>query len=177
MSHEWVLWVLTTAAALHVVEERGMGWQGWAAQTLGPRLGVIPSWSDFWATNGLLIVFGISAAAVGWRAPAFALAFPAVCLINAVFFHLVPTIQARRPNPGIFSAMLLYLPIGIWAYVAANSDGALDLATVILSVVIGAAAMVSALVLLIIQPRLRYPDVDPAPVLPDLADGPAGTVS
>lgn len=170
MSHEWVLWVLTTAAALHVVEERGMGWQGWAAQTLGPRLGVIPSWSDFWATNGLLIVFGISAAAVGWRAPAFALAFPAVCLINAVFFHLVPTIQARRPNPGIFSAMLLYLPIGIWAYLAASSDGALDLATVILSAVIGAAAMTSALVLLIIQPRLRYPDVDPGSVLPDPED-------
>jgi Protein of unknown function with HXXEE motif len=69
-------------------------------------------------------VFGISAAAVGWRAPAFALAFPAVCLINAVFFYLVPTIQARRPNPGIFSARLLYLPIGIWAYLAAGSDGA-----------------------------------------------------
>ena len=154
-----------------------MGWQGWAAQTLGPRLGVIPSWSDFWATNGLLIVFGISAAAVGWRAPAFALAFPAVCLINAVFFHLVPTIQVRRPNPGIFSAMLLYLPIGIWAYLAASSDGALDLATVILSAVIGAAAMTSALVLLIIQPRLHYPDVDPGPVLPDPEDRLTGPVS
>jgi len=174
MSHEWVLWILTTAAALHVVEERGLGWQGWAAQTLGPRLGVIPSWSDFWATNGLLIVFGISAAAVGWRAPAFALAFPALCLINALFFHLVPSVQARRPNPGVFTAVLLYLPIGVWAYLAAGTDGAVDLATVILSMVIGAVAMVSALVLLMIQPRLRYPDVDSATDISDPEDRPAG---
>lgn len=168
MGHEWVLWILTTAAALHVVEERGLGWQGWAAKTLGPKIGVVPSWTDFWATNALLIVFGISASAVGWRAPAFALAFPALGLINAVFFHLLPTLQARRPNPGIFTAMLLYLPIGIWAYLAAGSDGTLDLATVLLSLLIGTVAMASAIVLLMIQPRFRYPDVDLAAALPNL---------
>ncbi len=59
--------------------------------------------------------------------------------------------------------MLLYLPIGFWAYLAAASDGVLNFATVVLSVVIGAVAMASAIVLLAIQPRLRYPDVDPTP--------------
>ena len=58
---------------MHVVEERGLGWQGWAGPTLGPKVGIVPTWLDFWATNGLLIVFGISAAAVGWQAPAFSL--------------------------------------------------------------------------------------------------------
>ncbi len=163
MSHEWVLWVLATAAAMHVVEERGLGWQGWAARTLGPRLGLAPSWDDFWATNGLLIIFAISAAAVGWQAPAFALAFPAVCLINAVFFHVIPSIQARRPNPGVFTAVMLYVPIATWAYLAAGGDGALDFPTALLSVVIGACAMASALVLLMIQPRFRYPDLDQVP--------------
>ena len=133
MSHEWVLWILATAAAMHVVEERGLGWQGWAARTLGPRLGLAPSWEDFWATNGLLIIFAISAAAVGWQAPAFALAFPAVCLINAVFFHSSRASKPAGPTPGVFTAMLLYLPIATWAYLAAGSDGALDLATVLLS--------------------------------------------
>jgi hypothetical protein len=55
--------------------------------------------------------FGISAAAVGWRVPTFALALPGGLLINAVFFHVLPSIAARRPNPGCFTAVVLYLPI------------------------------------------------------------------
>lgn len=158
MSHEWVLWVLLTASALHVVEERGLGWQGWAARELAPRIGITPSWLDFWATNGLLIVFGVSAAAVGWRAPAFALAFPATCLVNAIFFHLLPSVRENRPNPGLFTALLLYLPIGVWAFLAAADDGVLDAATLIGSALLGALAMVSVVVLLMLQRRFRYPD-------------------
>ena len=171
MNHDWVLWILVTASALHVVEERALGWQGWAASTLGPRIGVAPTWLDFWATNGLLIVFGVSAAVVGWRAPAFALAFPALALINAVFFHFLPTIQAKRPNPGFFTALILYLPIGIWSYVAASDDGVLNVGTVILSLVIGALAMASAIVVLVLQPRFRYPDVDPDAAISSKAGG------
>jgi len=163
MGHDWVLWVLLAASAFHVVEERGLGWQGWAAGVLGRRIGITPTWLDFWATNGLLIVFGVSAAAVGWRAPAFALAFPAAVLVNAVFFHLLPTLQARRPNPGLFSALLLYLPIGVWAYVAAAEDGVLGAGTLILSLALGAAAMASVVVLLVLQRRFRYPDVPTTP--------------
>jgi hypothetical protein len=175
MGHEWVLWILLTASALHVVEERGLGWQGWAAETIGPRIGVIPTWLDFWATNGLLIVFGVSASAVGWRAPAFALAFPALCLINAVFFHFLPTLQARRPNPGFFTALLLYLPIGLWSYAAASADGVLDGPTLLLSAALGAVAMSSAIVLLIIQPRFRYPDVPSPELTVSRAEGSGGS--
>jgi hypothetical protein len=82
-------------------------------------------------------------------------------LVNAIFFHFLPTIQARRPNPGFFSALLLYLPIGIWAYVAASDDGVLGAATLIVSLVIGVLAMASVIVLLGLQRDFRYPDVDP----------------
>jgi hypothetical protein len=166
MEHDWVLWILVAAAALHVVEEHGLGWQGWAARILAPRIGMAPTWTDFWATNGFLIVIGISAAAVGWRAPAFALAFPAAILVNALFFHLLPSVQARRPNPGFFTAMILYLPIGIWAYVAAADDGVLSAATLIASVLLGAIAMASVLALLMLQRPFHYPDVDPETVHP-----------
>jgi Protein of unknown function with HXXEE motif len=114
---------------------------------------------DFWPTNGFLIVIGISVAAVGWRAPGFALALPAALLINAVFFHLLPSITARRPNPGLFTAVVLYLPIGVWAYVAAGDEGVLDAGTVALSVVLGAAAMASVIVILALKKRFRYADV------------------
>lgn len=158
MSHEWVIWVLLAAAGLHVAEERTLGWQGWATQVLGPRFGARPSWDDFWATNASLIVLGVAAAAVGWRAPAFALAFPALALVNAVFFHVVPSLQARRPNPGLFTAVLLYLPIGVWCYVAAGQDDVLGAATLAGSLVIGAALMGAAVGNLVLKAKLGYAD-------------------
>jgi Protein of unknown function with HXXEE motif len=94
--------------------------------------------------------------AVGWRAPAFALALPGGLLINAIFFHVLPSIAARRPNPGCFTAVALYLPIGVWAYVAASDDGVLDAGTLVVSVVLGAVAMASVIVMLVLQKRFRY---------------------
>ena len=157
--HDWVLWILVAASALHVVEEHALGWQGWAAGWLGDRFGVTPTWMDFWPTNGFLIVIGIAAAAVGWRAPAFALALPAGLLINAVFFHLLPSLTAGRPNPGLFTAVSLYIPIGVWAYAAASDDGVLDAGTLVLSTILGALAMASVIVILALKKRFRYADV------------------
>ena len=161
--HQWVLWVLLFASALHVVEEHALGWQGWASERLGPLLGAKPTWADFWATNAALIVFGIAAAEVGWKAPAFALSFAALALINAVFFHIVPSVQARHPNPGCFTAVLLYVPIGIWAYAAAADDNRLDFGVVAGSILIGAGVMAAAVAVLVLGQRVGYaddPDVD-----------------
>jgi hypothetical protein len=72
--------VLVAASALHVAEEHALGWQGWAAEWLGERIGIKPTWMNFWPTKGFLIVYGIAAAAFGWRARAFALSLPAVLL-------------------------------------------------------------------------------------------------
>jgi hypothetical protein len=154
--------VLTLASALHVVEEHALGWQGWAARLFGARFGLRPTWADFWATNAALIVFGVAAAAVGWRAPGFALAFPALCIINALFFHLLPSLSARRPNPGMFTAICLYLPIGIWVYLAAGDDHVLSVPTVLASALIGALVMASAIGFLALHKRFAYPDLRPA---------------
>jgi hypothetical protein len=158
VSHEWLLWVLTLASALHVMDEHALGWQGWAVKTFGHRFGVQPTWADFWATNTALLTIGVTCAAVGWRAPWFALAFPAVCLINAVFFHVVPTVVQKRPNPGMFTAVLLYIPISIWIYVEADRDGVLSTSAIVWSTVIGAALMVFAIVILRLGKHFGYPD-------------------
>ena len=159
--HQWVLWVLLAASALHVVEERALGWQGWAAKALGERFGVSPTWADFWATNAALIIFGIAAASVGWKAPAFSLALPALCLINAIGFHIVPSLREKRPNPGVFTASALYVPIGIWAYVAASADDRLSAATLLGSLLFGAGVMASAIVILVLGQRFGYTDHPP----------------
>jgi hypothetical protein len=92
-------------------------------------------------------------------APGFALALPAALLINAVFFHVLPSLTARRPNPGLFTAVALYLPVGVWAYVAAGDGGVLDAGIVVLSLVLGAAAMASVIVILALKKRFRYADI------------------
>jgi hypothetical protein len=53
----------------------------------------------------------------------------------------------------------LYLPIGVWAYGAAGDDGMLDAGTLVLSLVLGAAAMASVIVILALKKRVRYADV------------------
>lgn len=169
VGHDWVLWILVTCTALHVVEERALGWQGWAGQTFGSRLGVMPTWLDFWATNGLLVVYAISTAAVGWRAPAWSLSLAALCIINALGFHAFPSVTARRPNPGLFSACLLYLPVSAWAYAAAGQDGVLNVLSVLGSVAIGAVAMLLPIIILVLAPRFHY--ADSRSVYPD-ADAP-----
>lgn len=160
--HQWVLWILVAASALHVVEEHALGWQGWASETFGRIFGVRPSWADFWATNAALIVFGVAAAMVGWRAAGFSLALPALCLINAVGFHILPSVRAGAPNPGVFTATLLYVPIGIWAYVAASADGRLSFGAFVLSVAIGALVMASAIAILLAGQRFGYADDEEA---------------
>jgi hypothetical protein len=155
---EWALWVLVTAAALHVVEEQALGWQGWAAITLGKVLGVRPTWANFTAVNTSLLVLGISCASVGWRAPGFALALPALCLVNALFFHLLPSFLARRPNPGVFTATTLYLPLSIWIYAIARENGVLTTDVLVISLLLGAALMALTVVVLLLGKRFGYPD-------------------
>ncbi len=136
-----------------------MGWQGWASATYGKTLGAIPTWAGFWAVNAALIVFGIACATVGWKAPGFSLGLAAESIINALFFHILFTVKDRRPNPGFFTACLLYVPIGIWAYVAASQDGVLSVGTVILSVAVGIAALALAFGSVVISGKIHYPDV------------------
>ncbi|MGI8485189.1 MAG: HXXEE domain-containing protein [Thermomicrobiales bacterium] len=159
MDHDWWLWVLGTACAIHVIEEHASGWQGWASRTFGKRLGVQPTWADFTATNSALLFVAVACAVVGWRAPWFAPSLPAVCVINAVLFHVGPSIAQRYPNPGVFTAVLFYLPLSTVVYVAAHRDGVVSLDTIVWSTVVGALLMALAMVTLILGKRFHYADV------------------
>jgi hypothetical protein len=150
MSHAFILWIATFAYALHIAEEFTFDWKNWATHVL--KLPV--SWSHFGVVNGIVIVLGISCASVGWRQPEYALCLPALMLINATFFHVMPFVTTRgRFSPGLGTAILLFYPIAIWAYCGAWLDGVLTPAVAILSLVIGAALMASPIVML--KLRLR----------------------
>jgi hypothetical protein len=58
----------------------------------------------------------------------------------------------------VFTAVVLYVPIGIWSYVAADHDGELGAGAVVGSAVIGAVLMAAAIGFLRLKPRFAYPD-------------------
>lgn len=144
-----LIWLATAAYGLHVFEEFELDWRNWARAVIGLPV----EWSDFYVVNSLVIVLGIVAANLATHRPAIALSFPALMLINATFFHVVPTIRtAGRFSPGLFTAIVLFYPIGILCYSRAVADG-VSAKGVIGSLVIGALLMASPIVLLKIKSR------------------------
>jgi hypothetical protein len=118
-THEWTLWVVAASSALHVAEEYLTGWQQWARESLGIMMPT--SW--FLAINSVLVMAGFLLARVGWRRPALSLVIPSATLVNAVCFHILPTLLQGRVSPGLYTAALLYLPFSSWALIGAARDG------------------------------------------------------
>jgi hypothetical protein len=145
MNHEIWLWVAVAAYGLHALEEFMLDWKTWANKVL--KLPV--DWPIFYVVNALVVVLGIIAAEIGWRLPALSLAFPALMLINAVFFHILPFVVNKKFSPGLISAIVLFLPIGSWLFYGANRDGVLTtMTTAIIAVALGAGLMAYPIILL-----------------------------
>jgi len=138
---EWTLWVVAVSCAFHVAEEYLTGWQEWARQTLG----IVMPTTRFLVANTVLVVAAVLIARVGWRRPALSLVIPSATLVNAVFFHILPTIVQDRVSPGIYTATLLYLPFSSWALVGAARDGVAR--TAILTAVVAGTLMMASVVL------------------------------
>jgi hypothetical protein len=147
-----LLWLATASYGIHILEEYQLNWRDWARGAL--KLPV--EWSDFYVVNALVIVLGIVAANLAdW--PVVALAFPALMLINATFFHVLPVIRMRgRFSPGLFTAVVLFYPVGIACYCRAFADGTLIAGALIGSLVLGALLMASPVVLLLIKDKSYF---------------------
>jgi hypothetical protein len=145
----WI-WLATAAYGIHALEEFILDWRDWARAVIGLPV----EWSHFYVVNSLVIVLGVVAANLADVAPALALSFPALALINGILFHIVPvTLTRGRFSPGLFTAVILLLPIGFLSYRAANHAKQLDVFSLVVSVAIGAALMATPIVLLRIKDR------------------------
>ena len=150
MSLTDLVWLGTACYAVHMLEEFELDWRDWARAVI--KLPV--EWTDFYIVNAVAIVIGVAAANLAASAPGLALAFPALMLINAVFFHILPVILTHgRYSPGVATAIVLFLPVGIGCYWRAGADGSLTIGTIVGSAVIGALLMASPIVLLHIKSR------------------------
>lgn len=139
----YIFWVLTAAYAAHVMEEYSLDWHGWVKEIAGIDI----PWGDFFVTNMAVIVLGISCGMIGWEVPALSLSFPALMIINGLFFHLLPTVVKRRYAPGTLTAALLFLPLGGYCYCLAWHDRGAGAQDITLSFLGGAVIMAYPLVL------------------------------
>ena len=74
---------------------------------------------------------------IGWRFPTVALIFPAFMVVNALLFHVLPVLVTRIFSPGLFTALILFLPVTVWLYLGAWQDGVLTTGAVLISSVMG----------------------------------------
>ena len=126
----YFLWIAVFCYSAHFFEEVMLDWLFWAKKTL--KLKTI-NWKDFYIANTVVLILGICGAMVGWQNPSFSLILPALMLINGIFFHILPTIIKKRYSPGLFTAIILFLPIGILCFYAAYFDKILTLLHGVLS--------------------------------------------
>ena len=159
MSLSELCWLCTAAYAIHVLEEFAFNWRDWARGVL--HLPV--EWNTFYITNALVMVLGVTAAEVASQAPTLALGLPALMLINATFFHVAPFLLTKgRFSPGLFTAVLLFYPMGIACFRAAHAQNGLAGVTLAEAFLLGALLMATPIVFLKLATRqyfIQKPDM------------------
>ena len=73
-------------------------------------------------------------------------------LVNALG-HILGAVALRRYNPGLWTAILLFLPLGIWSLLVVSKAGESSVMAQVLAA--GAAIFVHALIILYVRLRLR----------------------
>jgi hypothetical protein len=158
MSLTILAWLAVGAYALHIVEEHILGWFEWARKTMNLTM----EWKAYTTIEIVLLILGAIAAMLAPALPVLALAFAALLVINVTFFHLLPMFMSGgKFSPGAISGVLLFYPIGYYAY--ANSGSPTNVLT--WSVIIGAAMIGWPILLLKLksQPYFRTTAGEPRP--------------
>lgn len=155
--HTYLLWIAVFCYAAHIYEEATLGWLSWAQDILQFKS---LTWKDFYLTNAIVIILGICCAMVGWNSPTFSLVLPGLMLINALFFHILPTIIKKRYSPGLFTAIILFFPVGMFCFYAAYLDQALTYINGTLSMALSVLVMASPIVILRIRDYTNKKDLN-----------------
>jgi len=141
---------MLASAGLHVAEETLLNFVGFVES-----VGIRCTWHEFDFINFAYIIAGIAAAAIGWRAPSVSLSYPALLLWN-VIFHTGASVVWHHANPGVFTAIVLFLPVGTYCFLLAARDGVLTRRRTVLAFTLGLILQVYPLLLAILRDHFRY---------------------
>jgi hypothetical protein len=145
MTLQTLAWLAMAAYAIHILEEFALDWRNWARSVI--KLPV--EWSDFYVTNGVVVALGIAQASLAPTLVVAPLIYASLMAINAIFFHILPFLATRgRFSPGLFTAVVLFLPLAWAVWRRAVEQGQVDVGIALLSVAGGAALMAYPVVML-----------------------------
>lgn len=120
-THEYTLWVVVMVLGLHYLEEFALDLRTWLQFVLS----VPVTWEQMHLVNAVVTLMAVAGTAIGWRKPEVSLIMPAIVIVNAIVFHLGFSIAWWRYSPGTLSALVLFVPAGLWCFVGAHKDGVL----------------------------------------------------
>jgi hypothetical protein len=117
MNPDHIFWFALTIYAFHILEEYSYDWKTWS----GKVLKISVDWNYYFVGQLVFLFVGLACAQVGWAHPTFALMFPAFLIVDGIVFHAVPYIRSKRKfSPGMFTAILLFLPLGLKCFTLAR---------------------------------------------------------
>ena len=147
--------LMPAAAALHVVEEYVYpgGFLDVMRET-SPKYGRHATPLFAVVINGLFVFLCLLAAVFGTRRRLFGLSVLSLLLLNS-FAHVAGTVARRRYNPGIATALLLYVPIAVRGYRKALASGECGPRDIALSLAIAAGYYAVPLVSLVAAEALE----------------------
>jgi hypothetical protein len=152
----WLAWAATAAYLIHQFEEHGIDLEGTPYAFYGVLCATFgfadattcPIPECFITAVNIPVVWlaGPISALLGRRWPAIALSYFNVPAVNAIA-HIGPAVAAGGYNPGLLTAVLLFLPLSLWTFWIALRRPDLGLravaATVVGGVVLHAVLMLS----------------------------------
>ena len=150
MTLEAFAWLGMAAYAAHALEEYTLDWRNWSRAILGLPV----EWSDFYVTNAVVVALGVAQAMLARTLPIAVLAYAGLMLINGFFMHVVPVIRTRgRFSPGVITAVVLFLPLGIATYRFALENGLATVETLCAGLVLGALILAFPIGMLLVKSK------------------------
>jgi hypothetical protein len=117
----WIFWAIVVAAMIYVADE----YRGGFVERFSALSGFRITRTELWIVNTLFMVLCLTVALFGDLPIVFRMPVTGLILINALLFHVGGAIRLREYSPGLVSALVLYVPLALSAYLRAVATGLL----------------------------------------------------
>jgi len=131
MEYHTLLIIVIPTAMVHIAEEYKFGWVEWAKNFIS---GI--TFKQFMIVNCLFVMLCIVAASLNKSFILFSSSIFALLLVNSLA-HIATTIKQKKYSPGLFSAIFLFIPIGVAGYARILNDNLMSLSELVISIIIG----------------------------------------